>query len=83
MYYVYVLISKKDGKFYIGFTSDLKHRIAQHKEGVVRSTSSRLPVKLIYYEAYLEEKDARRNEQYYKTTKGRNDLRKKLQSILS
>ncbi|MBU2635408.1 GIY-YIG nuclease family protein, partial [Patescibacteria group bacterium] len=31
MYYVYILLSKKDNDFYIGFTEDLKQRIKRHK----------------------------------------------------
>ncbi|MFO7807139.1 MAG: GIY-YIG nuclease family protein [Candidatus Moraniibacteriota bacterium] len=82
MYYVYVLFSKKDKKFYIGFTSNLRIRIDQHKKGKVSSTSKRLPVALIYYECYLKKEDAERNEKYYKTSKGKQDLRKKLKSQL-
>jgi putative endonuclease len=82
MYYVYILLSLKDKKFYIGFTSNLKLRLVQHKSGKVNSTSKRLPVKLIYYECYLKESDARRNEKYYKTSKGKIDLKKKLKDIL-
>ncbi|MFH1712849.1 MAG: GIY-YIG nuclease family protein [Candidatus Jacksonbacteria bacterium] len=82
MYYVYILLSQKDKKFYIGFTSDLKRRVQQHKFGEVKSTSKRLPVKLLYYEAYLKKEDAQRNEKYYKTSKGKKALRKKLSSVL-
>jgi putative endonuclease len=82
IYYVYVLISLKDKKFYIGFSGNLKKRLKQHKSGMVKSTSRRLPVKLIYYECYSVEDDARRNEKYYKTSKGRNDLHRKLLSSL-
>ena len=81
-YYVYILLSLKDGKFYIGFTGNLQARLEQHKSGQVTSTSKRLPIKLIYYECYKEESDARRNERYYKTKKGREDLRKKLETHL-
>ena len=82
MYYVYILTSLKDKNFYIGFTTNLKLRIGQHKNGEVESTKKRLPVKLVYYECYSLKADAERNEKYYKTTKGRNDLRKKLRNIL-
>lgn len=61
--------------------SNLKLRYNQHKEGKVKSTSKRLPVKLIYYECFSEKEDAERNEKYYKTTKGREDLRKKIKKI--
>ena len=32
MYYTYVLHSEKDGKFYVGFTRDLKLRFEEHKK---------------------------------------------------
>ena len=67
MYYTYILKSEKDDKLYIGYTSNLKLRILQHKNGQVDSTKHRLPVKLIYYEAFLSEKDAQNEEKYYKS----------------
>lgn len=54
----------------------------QHKNGKVESTKHRKDLKLIYVECYLLESDARRNEKYYKTSKGKIDLRKKLGSYL-
>lgn len=62
MFYVYVLKSGKDDNLYIGFTSDLKKRLSEHNEGKNISTSSRRPFKLVYYEAYLDAKDARNRE---------------------
>jgi len=82
MFYVYILISLRDNKFYIGYTNNLKIRMSQHSEGKVESTKNRRPLKLLYYECYIEELDARRNEDYYKTTKGREDLRKKLKTVI-
>jgi len=38
MHYVYILISKKDGKFYTGSTNDLKRRFDEHNGGKVEST---------------------------------------------
>ena len=38
MYYVYVLQSKKDDKFYTGFTTDLGRRIDEHNKGQQIST---------------------------------------------
>jgi len=49
MYYSYVLQSKKDNGFYIGFTKDLKLRFERHTKGLVDSTKDRRPLKLIYY----------------------------------
>ncbi len=75
MYYVYILISQKDGKLYTGFTPDLKVRFQRHIKGFVKATKYRLPLKLIYYEAYESELDARSREIYLKGGKGREELK--------
>ncbi|RKY44622.1 MAG: GIY-YIG nuclease family protein [Candidatus Omnitrophota bacterium] len=75
MYYVYVLFSLKDKKFYIGHTSDLKRRLQEHCRGKNISTKPRRPLKLLYYEAHLSKKDAQRRERYFKTTKGKSTLK--------
>ena len=58
MFYVYVLRSESDFGFYIGFSTDLKKRLSQHRRGASFATKSRGPWKLIYYEAYTEREDA-------------------------
>ena len=67
MYYTYVLQSQKDGKFYIGFTKELKLRFERHNKGLVDSTKKRAPFNLIYYEACLSGEDATRREKYLKS----------------
>jgi len=69
--YVYVLESLKDGKLYIGYTNNLKRRLAEHEKGLNFSTKFRLPFKLIYFEGCTSEKDAKRREKYLKTTQAR------------
>ena len=64
MFFVYVLISRKDQKLYIGFTDDVERRLAQHAEGVVESTKHRRPLMLIYYEAYVDKRDAQGREKF-------------------
>ena len=81
MYYVYVLYSHKDNKLYIGSTPDLKKRYTKHQTGFVRATKHRLPLTLIYYEAYLLRKDAIRREKYLKSGGGRKELAKQLDCI--
>jgi putative endonuclease len=75
MNYVYVLQSGLDGQLYTGCTSDLSNRIALHNGGQVPSTKDRRPLKLIYYEASLNERDAYRREKYLKTTYGKRYIR--------
>ncbi len=62
MFYVYILKSGKDHRLYTGSTNNLKRRLREHNSGEVFSTRLRRPFKLIYYEAYRAEEDARRRE---------------------
>jgi len=58
MFYVYILKSIKDKQLYLGFTNDLKRRVREHNSTLSRSTKSRGPFKLVYYEAYTSKEDA-------------------------
>lgn len=79
MYYVYVLRSNKDGKLYTGYTTDLRRRLAEHKNGVNISTRSRLPLDLLYYEAYTSQADAKAREFRLKHSSGaRTALKRRL-----
>jgi len=82
MCYVYVLFSKKDSEFYVGYTNDLEKRIKEHKEGKSRAIMFRRPILLINYEAYLRWSDAKRREKYLKGGNGRAQLKIQLQDIL-
>ena len=78
MFYVYPLHSKFDNGLYIGYSTDLRKRLKQHRTGLSFSTSYRGPWKLIYYEAYAEERDALGRERYLKSGGGRRLLRMQL-----
>jgi len=82
MYYTYVLLSQKDGRFYTGATADLRKRIKDHNNGQVISTRLRRPLKLIYYEACLDKHDAIRREKYLKTGMGKQYLKNRLKHSL-
>ncbi len=78
MFYNYVLQSKKDNKWYTGYADDLRKRIGEHNKGLVYSTSKRRPLILIYYEACLNEQDAKMREQYLKSGPGKRYIRNRL-----
>jgi putative endonuclease len=63
VYYVYVITDEKE--IYIGYSSDLRKRIEAHNKGLNRSTKNR-SWRLVYYEAYSSEKDARKREEALK-----------------
>jgi|SRR3989338_6491913 len=77
-YYVYVLQSLKNNNLYIGFANDLRKRLQEHNKSLNFSTKSYIPWEIIHYEAYLNEKDARRREKYLKTSQGSRLLKRML-----
>lgn len=81
-YYVYVLYSFKDFQFYTGYTGNLIKRINQHNSGKVKSTSNRIPLKLIYWEGCLNQTDASRREKYLKSGNGKKYLYNRLKNWL-
>lgn len=78
MYYVYVLKSIKVGYLYTGYTNDLKRRIKEHNSGSSTYTKYRGPYHLIYYEACLNEYDAKAREIYLKSGRGKLFLKSRL-----
>ena len=78
MHIVYVLRSHKDRNLYIGCTGDLQRRLQQHLKAQVRATKSRLPIELIYSEVYRDKYEAFRMERFYKSPKGKRELKAKI-----
>lgn len=84
MFYVYVIKSKRYDELYIGSTGDLKKRIIEHNNGKARSTKGKRPYKLMYYEAYGIESDARRREKMLKLEgRARYQLKLRLKDTLA
>ena len=75
MYYVYVIKYRKTRELYYGLTNNLKRRLREHsKEGYF---------KVIYYEAYSAEADARERERKLKNYgQSRTHLKKRLKRSL-
>ncbi len=64
--YVYLLRSRKDGKFYLGWATHLKRRLDEHNRGLTRSTKGRGPFQLVYAEAYSTVESAKARERALK-----------------
>ena len=69
-YFVYILKSLKDQKFYIGSTSDLEARLNFHNAARQRSTRNRIPFVLVYSETYNSKSEALKREMRIKSYKG-------------
>jgi len=69
-YYVYVLQSLKDKRYYIGFTTDVEARLRFHNAGLQRSTRHRIPFRLVLFEEFATKEEALKREQQIKSWKG-------------
>ncbi|MBI5188256.1 MAG: GIY-YIG nuclease family protein [Nitrospirae bacterium] len=70
-YYVYVLKNNDSNKLYIGSTNNLERRLEEHRK--------RAAFTLLYYEAYISEKDARiRESRLKKFGKAYQELKKRI-----
>ncbi|MCH7529807.1 GIY-YIG nuclease family protein [Patescibacteria group bacterium] len=82
MQYVYILQSKVDKYLYVGCTNNLKKRMILHNSCKIESTRNRIPLTLIYYEAYHNKDDAYEREKYMKTGWGKRYIKKILFNYL-
>jgi len=82
-FYVYLLFSYKDKKLYIGYTNNLKKRLLEHANGKVQSTKLRLPVKLIHYEYFINDADAKAREKFLKSGYGRKQFKEILKNTFT
>ena len=73
VFFVYILKSRKDGKYYTGMTRNLRRRVKEHnlKKSNTVSTKNRSNFKLIYYEIHKSRDEARKREVFWKSGYGR------------
>jgi putative endonuclease len=69
-YYVNILCSLKDGKYYIGSSEDVEARVRFHNAGLQRSTRHRIPFELVYIETLVYKTVALKREKQIKSYKG-------------
>jgi putative endonuclease len=62
MFYVYILKSTKNGRYYIGHTHDLNDRLSRHNNGQTKSTKSGAPWQTVHTEEYSTKQEAYRRE---------------------
>ena len=78
MFYVYVLESESTHSWYIGYTQDLNERLQRHNTHQVTSTAHKGPWRHIYYEGYLDRRDAIGREKFLKSGAGWRFLKKQM-----
>ena len=79
MHYVYLLRScSAPGQTYIGYTRDLRKRIATHNAGLSRHTAKHRPWELVAYFGFRDQSRALTFESYLKSHSGTAFARKRL-----
>ena len=69
--FVYVLRSRRNGRFYVGFAAEPTRRLAAHNDGLVQSTRHLRPWDIVYVEELPDETPARKREYPIKSMKSR------------
>lgn len=82
LFYVYLLRSKVDSSWYIGYTNHLDRRLNEHNSGESYYTKRKLPWEVLYYEVSFNKSDAIAREKYLKTGMGRRYLKNRLKHQL-
>jgi putative endonuclease len=70
MYFVYILQSEKDGRYYIGSSKNVFERLERHNRGEVKATKYRKPFKIVFVEEHETSLKALRREKEIKSYKG-------------
>jgi putative endonuclease len=66
-YYIYIMTNKTHTVLYTGVTGDLRRRVYEHKEKMVRGFTSRYNVtKIVYYEMFDDPRNAISREKQIK-----------------
>jgi putative endonuclease len=66
MHHVYLLKSSQGNHFYVGYTSDIDRRLAEHHQGKVYYTKRYRPWRLVYFETFFDEAQAKERERKLK-----------------
>jgi putative endonuclease len=66
MYYVYILRSQSNRRFYVGSTRDVENRLREHNAGESKSTLAGRPWEALHTESYTTLAEARKQERKIK-----------------
>ncbi len=70
-YFTYIIQSIYKKSYYIGYTHNLASRIDKHNSGSTKSTKSRIPWELVYFEQFETKSEAIKRELEIKSKKSR------------
>ncbi|MGP8156345.1 MAG: GIY-YIG nuclease family protein [Candidatus Acidiferrales bacterium] len=68
-FYVYILKSSSTGRYYVGHSSHLERRLAEHNRGHTVSIRGRGPWEIVHTEKFATKLEAARRERQIKAMK--------------
>ena len=78
-YYVYILRAVGDPeRTYVGLTTDINRRVAEHNSGSQVHTKRYVPWELLTYVVFSQKRKATDFEKYLKSSSGRAFMKKRL-----
>lgn len=80
MYGIYILLSLKDKRTYVGYSQNITERFKQHESGRVKATKSRRPLRIIFTEEFKTIQEAKKRELWWKSGAGRRKLKEMFES---
>jgi len=75
MHYVYILLSEKDKRTYVGYTHNLQERLKRHNSGRVTAIKNRRPLEFFYTEEFKTITKAKERELWWESSSGRKRLK--------
>ena len=69
MFFVYILFSQKNQKYYVGSSQDVEVRLLRHNKGHSSFTKNGIPWILVYKESFATRTEAVQREKYIKSQK--------------
>jgi putative endonuclease len=76
MYWIYILQSLLNNRYYVGSTNNKESQLEKHNHGYVYSTKAYRPWIIVYSESFQTLKDARHREKQIKNWKSRESIEK-------
>jgi putative endonuclease len=70
-YYLYILQSLTNDRFYVGHTNNLERRLKEHNSGQTKSTKPHIPWELVFSKTYNNKSDANKAELFIKKKKSK------------
>jgi putative endonuclease len=77
-FFVYLIVSEKDGSIYTGCTNDLKRRLIEHNSGLSPYTKTKCLWSLKWYSVFFNKEKAFNFEKYLKTSSGKAFINKRI-----